>query len=290
MNEFSDFLLYSRRLGKDPSLIQGAGGNSSIKIGGKLFVKASGVIMKNLTEGGLVKCDYKRLNRYLLKQKSYSSQKEKEFSRLVLQSFNGQIGTQPSIETGLHAALTSTYIFHTHNVYSNIFNCLRGGQKILGQIFGQNFACVSYKNPGTELALELSKRQKLPALIFLQNHGLITHGQNVNKTYDLTSHVSKKIISYLKSKKVFLPFKISKRGFDFKRHLFPDSVVYGQINFAMLPPLKKQVYFEIVSVSRYILNIIKKLKGKPTFLTPVKVKFITDMEQEKYRINLFTKS
>jgi rhamnose utilization protein RhaD (predicted bifunctional aldolase and dehydrogenase) len=44
-----DFIKVSQTLGKNILYVQGAGGNSSIKVGDKLYVKASGEKLKNMT-------------------------------------------------------------------------------------------------------------------------------------------------------------------------------------------------------------------------------------------------
>lgn len=42
-SEFEALLDLSARVGADPDLVQGAGGNTSIKEGGTLWIKASGL-------------------------------------------------------------------------------------------------------------------------------------------------------------------------------------------------------------------------------------------------------
>ena len=47
---------YSDELGKDPLLIQGAGGNTSVKLEDGMWIKASGTQLKNALERDIFVC------------------------------------------------------------------------------------------------------------------------------------------------------------------------------------------------------------------------------------------
>lgn len=278
-----EFLKFSNLLGQDPALVQGAGGNTSVKQDNVLTVKASGFTLKDLTENrGLVSLMLPSITDYLKLLDGYSENLEKPFNDLIISQRLPDQAAIPSIETGMHAILLKTYIFHTHHVYTNVFNCMKGGENLLRQLF-PDAVFVDYQNPGLELALAL-KNISAP-VIFLKNHGLITQSDQASQAFEATQQITQITLDYLKSKG--LPeFEVKKIPADLSHHLFPDSVVYSQVDFSKLPETKQQVYWEITSVHNYILSAIKKLGGQPVFLDSHRVKFLQNMEQEKHRINL----
>ena len=67
-NEIFKLKELSAKLGNDLSLIQASGGNTSIKLDGKLWVKASGKKLKNaLNEDIFVSLDLKKITNELSK-------------------------------------------------------------------------------------------------------------------------------------------------------------------------------------------------------------------------------
>lgn len=287
-----EFIQFSRLLGNDPALVQGAGGNTSFKIGNSLFVKASGYFLKNISKNqGYVCCNFLPIKKYLLNLKKYNTGLELPFNAFVEKNLDERKSFgKPSIETGLHAVIHSKYVFHTHSALANVLNFASGGERTIKILF-PGALIIKYKNPGLELAHTLAgeakKRKKLPNIIFLKNHGLITHHNNPEAAYGLTIDVQKKITAFLKQQKVFKHFSVNKKSTSLKEHMFPDSVVYSQVDFKNLPPEKKQVYYEICSMVNYTRNIIKRLHMRPGFLCKPGVNFLVNMEQEKYRIKLF---
>ena len=286
-----NFVHYSKKLGKQPRLVQGAGGNTSVKKDGLIWIKASGYFLKDVdVKKGYAVLHNRPVTSYLLSLQKYSPKMEAEFSGLVAKNLLAQKSFgRPSIETGMHCAISSRYVFHTHSVLANIFNFARGGEKIIQQLFPEALI-MPYKNPGLELAYALMRQKKpgknLPKIIFLKNHGLITHSDDPHEAYNLTATVEKNIIQYLKRYGAYLPFKIAKNPAPLKQHMFPDSVVYSQINFKNLSADKKKVFEEICSLINYVLAVQKKLGLKPVFLTGRQTKFIVNMEQEKFRIKM----
>ncbi len=289
----ADYLKYSKKLAGNPAFCQGAGGNTSVKINNTLYVKSSGVLLKNLKkESGYVCCNFLPLKKFFSKPFPINSQWENKFNREALNNLDlkKSFGS-PSIETGLHAIINSAYIFHTHNAYANIFNFMQGGEKLLKDIFtSEEILVIGYHSPGIGLARELYKKQsqikKLPAVIFLKNHGLITHGKSAKEAYDLTLLVTNKIKAYLKTHDQNKAFQVNRKPVTFKHHLFPDSAVFSQINFNTLPKEKKQIYFEICSVVNFTLNSIKKLGGIPQYLKKSEINYIQNMDKEKMRIKM----
>ena len=168
---------------------------------------------------------------------------------------------------------------------------MKGGKKHLEEILkGYDFLYVPYCNPGLTLSKVLFEEKKrlggsLPGIIFLANHGLVTHADTADEALALSLAVNKKLLKHLTMRGI-KPFAVQRRAADLSKHLFPDSVVYSQIDFNALPPQKKIIFYEISSAVNYIRSAIKRLGGVPTTIPAVDVCFIKGMGREKHRMKM----
>ncbi len=287
-----NFIKASQSIGKNILYVQGAGGNSSIKIGDKLYVKASGEKLKNMTETqGYVCCRYKPLSKYFKNKNKYTKHDEYEFLRLVDSSIiPSESYGSPSMEAGFHAVIPSTYVFHIHSVYANIFTCMKYGSTLIKQIFSDmSFDIIDYMNPGYELAYILSKKKSLPSIIFLKNHGIIVHGQDTVFCLDLIQKIHTRIETYLKNQKILRQFKFLTGTSKINQYMFPDSAVFANLDIKKLSVKKRKEVLEIISAQEYSISMMKKLGKKPTYLTQSEINKLLNMKQEKYRQELFKK-
>lgn len=304
------FFQAAQTLGASPIFAQGAGGNLSWKDGDVMYVKASGVLLKNVAPGsGYVACTFRPIADYLALESVASNiansvtpeprshAQENKFNALIESNLvAGESFGVPSIETGMHAILARAAI-HTHNVYANTISCMDGGAEILQKLFSQKNTDVSaivipYANPGLNLARALfaeNQRASLPPIIFLANHGLITQADTLDEALHLSLEVNTILENYLKQKNI-APFKVVDVSYDFKKHLFPDSVVYASIDFSKLPSEKWQAFHEISSASNYIAQTIAQLGGTPNFFDERDVDFIATMDREKHRMKMVRES
>src|SRR3989344_2848839 len=144
-------------LGSSPDVVQGAGGNLSVKLDGqKMLIKASGCRFSELREdNGFVTVDWKQIHsRYdqLPADMAVGLSEEAEDVQFVdsciLERFGE--GSRASIETGFHAFL-GRFALHTHSVYANLVSCAKDGEALLKSIFGGSdirIVWVPYVNPG----------------------------------------------------------------------------------------------------------------------------------------------
>jgi rhamnose utilization protein RhaD (predicted bifunctional aldolase and dehydrogenase) len=153
----SELSALSARLGKDPLLVQGAGGNTSVKIGGELWVKGSG---KWLARADAEPC----------------------FVPLDLGGVRGRIAAgeaepalRPSIETTLHALMPHLVVVHVHGVNTVAAAVRAGGAAALeGGLDGLAWAWVDYRRPGLPLTRAVAERlSENPDVLILGNHGLV---------------------------------------------------------------------------------------------------------------------
>ena len=94
-------------LGADPELVQGGGGNSSLKAGGKLWIKASGAwLARAETEEIFLALELDRLGRQIAAG----------LAEPTTGCFDAAAGRRPSIETTLHALMAAPVVLHSHAV------------------------------------------------------------------------------------------------------------------------------------------------------------------------------
>lgn len=168
-----------RAVGDDLLLVQGGGGNGSVKSadGQRMWIKASGVRMADVRpESGHCALDLPQLRA-------------------------GQPPPQtlprPSMEWGLHAVLGRA-VLHTHPVYVNAFACMAQGREALAEVLGQQAVWLDYCAPGPDLATGLAavvakfqqQHDRLPDHVVLANHGLVTSADHVAEALAVTRRLT----------------------------------------------------------------------------------------------------
>jgi ribulose-5-phosphate 4-epimerase/fuculose-1-phosphate aldolase len=200
----------SGSLGLRKDYVQGGGGNTSVKLDDKLMaIKASGYTLAEITpEKGYVTVDYPQIMKYyrtvdVTQDRNF----EKESLAASLQSVNllpGMENKRPSVEVGFHALLKK-YVVHTHAVYANILCCSEEGREISSILFADSgFIYIPYIDPGFRLTLAIqnalteysAKHGVLPSVIFLENHGVITHADEADEAIALHEMVNSRIVKH----------------------------------------------------------------------------------------------
>jgi len=174
-------------LGKDPLLVQGAGGNVSWKENETLWIKGSGTWLANANDEDIfVPVNLKHLQDGLAKQ-NFDAKPE-----LI-----GEHTLRPSIETVLHALMPHQVVVHVHaiNALSHLVtqDCRKSIQQIC-QKSSINAAFVGYHKPGPELAQAIYKAlQSMPEanVIFLQNHGVVIGAGSIEGIYSILNTIDK---------------------------------------------------------------------------------------------------
>jgi len=279
MHNLDPLLKLSQKLGQSIEQVQGPGGNTSVKFKDKMFVKASGHTLKEMRMGhGYVCCLHKDVLGHLRRNQKESVDKEALLNTLIEEvSVKDESFGVASIETAMHAVLQSKYVAHTHNVYVNVFSCMKGGREILQEILGDTFLYVPYANPGYYLARLLDERTRstsdVPSIIILENHGIIVHHEGPDYILKTIQDINKSVSSYLKKRGVS-KFAILRSEFSGEKHLFPDTAVYGNVDFSMLSKSKLDAYHEIMSAHAYILESIGLFGGVPRYIAHKHVDYI----------------
>lgn len=330
----------SRYVGKRLDYVQGGGGNTSVKFDDNIMaIKASGYTLIDVDEDkGYVTVDYKKIiNDYLdiVEIKDIDIEKESLNTNLdSIRLLEGMENKRPSVEVGFHSFLRKCVV-HTHSTYSNILCCSIEGEAKAKEIFkdsGLGYFFIPFINPGLSLALyikegiEKFKKQngKLPDIIFMKSHGIITTNDDCEKAIELHETANGLIRDYFKTsdfpesnikksdggyvsdtefiKEFIKTHKADEAYFD-KNILYPDEMVYlgaklgdsilidvesGEITYKIEEKLALLIEQIILGVL-FIIDEIEKAKMTVKPLCDDGRDFIKNWESEKYRASLASK-
>lgn len=176
----------SARLGADPLLVQGAGGNTSVKQGGVMWIKASGAWLADArTLDMFVPTDWARLRDAVARGDPLADQP----AAFALT----QGALRPSIETCLHALFAQRIVLHVHCVMTLALAVRRDARAALAQrLGGFNWAYVDYAKPGAELAQKVRAALRPGVdVVILGNHGLLVAGDDPAQAERLVLAVAK---------------------------------------------------------------------------------------------------
>jgi len=167
-----NFQLISQSVGENINYVQGAGGNTSVKLNNQeMAIKASGWALSNVTNiDGYCIVDYKSINKYLENPDLDESLFVKKINSYVKDKTNS---LRPSIETGFHAML-GKYVIHTHSVFVNSLTCAEEGKDILLNLF-PSAIWVDYVTPGVDITVSIKKALKNISRLFLQRNFIRVH-------------------------------------------------------------------------------------------------------------------
>lgn len=187
-NDWKKLCLFCSSLGKDPLLVQGAGGNISFKDDGVLWIKASGMWITDAERQEIfVPVNLKQLQLEL----------EKGNFSISPQTI-GDTVMRPSIETLLHALLPHKIVLHLHAVDPLSHLVRKGIRERLPHLMGgrNNWICVDYFKPGADLAHAISKELDTcpnAEIIFMLNHGIVVGANCIDGVSEILDRLIKKL-------------------------------------------------------------------------------------------------
>lgn len=165
----------SADLGRDPEQVQAAGGNTSLKEDGLLWVKASGLWLADALASDIFVPV--RLDAVL---EGVAQDRADPVTDAIVAERNPQ-ALRPSIETTLHALLPHRVVVHTHSVRTIALAIREDAEERLAKrLRGLAWAWVPYKKPGlplTRLVTERMAGRKVDVLV-LGNHGLVVGAES----------------------------------------------------------------------------------------------------------------
>jgi rhamnose utilization protein RhaD (predicted bifunctional aldolase and dehydrogenase) len=180
----------SARLGRDSSLIQAAGGNSSIKQGDVLLVKASGTWLARAEEEAIfvpVRLSGVRARIAAAEPDPVSAERLPAETDRPL---------RPSIETTLHAILPHAVVLHVHSVNTIAWAVRADGEQALAKrLDGLRWAWIPYVRPGLPLAQAVARavERAAPDVLVMANHGLVVGGADCAAADALLAEVERRL-------------------------------------------------------------------------------------------------
>jgi len=187
MVELDQLRTLSARVGADPLLVQAAGGNTSLKDEGVMWIKASGTWLKDASSHDIfVPLDHAAILTALAKNDP-ACESCTAFVRTDLNS----TGLRPSIETTVHALMPQRVVVHVHCVNTIAWAIRTDAEARLAERLKDfNWAFIPYARPGLPLAGAISSRLK-PGIyvLVLGNHGLVVAAETVAEADALLGRV-----------------------------------------------------------------------------------------------------
>jgi ribulose-5-phosphate 4-epimerase/fuculose-1-phosphate aldolase len=182
--EFLALVECSAQLGSNPLLVQGSTGNTSIKAGDTIWIKASGHWLANAgQEPMFVPVD--------LSAARYS------ISQHIDPSLTTTGPLRASVETAMHCVIPWRVVMHVHAVNSIAWAVRRDAEDQLGKLLrGLPWKWIPYVASGLALAREIENAvfaDPGTRVFILGNHGIVTAGTDCSAAHDLLVEVEKRV-------------------------------------------------------------------------------------------------
>ena len=188
----------SRRYGADPDYVLAGGGNTSLKEGDVIAVKASGALLGIIDENGFVQLSLSKLRALFDMALPFDSEAREKIvlEKLLGARLPGQT-RRPSVETLLHALFPYRFVIHLHPALVNGMLCSRQALSAAETLFRNEASVLPYITPGYILADAVrrvfehrtSSGMSPPKILFLQNHGVFVAADSVEEIETLYAYI-----------------------------------------------------------------------------------------------------
>ena len=169
-------------LGGFTDLIQGSGGNFSVKNGNEIMIKSSGkrIIETTITEGYVV-CDIVKLRDLYLEHNNNT----------ISTVISGDTNTSPSMEVFFHL-IPKKWIIHLHPTFILKKLCTTAWKSYTSN---PKYLTIPYIMPGIDLSIAICSQYKNEEIILLQNHGIILCGDSLKEILYLLDNLTEEFAS-----------------------------------------------------------------------------------------------
>ena len=177
----------SARVGKNILLTQAAGGNSSVKLGDVLWVKASGA--------WLADAEIKEIFLPISLSGARAALANGD-ERMPAAPGHPASQLRASIETSLHALMPHPVVLHVHSVNTIAWSVQKHARNELARrLHGLAWHWLDYRHPGLPLAQAVSESltQKPADILILGNHGLVVGAATCEAAYELVAEVERRL-------------------------------------------------------------------------------------------------
>ena len=267
-------------IGQNVAYVQGGGGNVSLKTSQMyMYVKASGKFLADIEdEKSFVPVNWARIRDLVGECKT-----EAEYGRLLADStLKHSLSLRPSIETGFHAILDRCTL-HTHSVWANILTCSLDGEAQIQRLF-PHAIWIPYATPGLALTKAMVKRLDgaKHVTVFLQNHGVIVSGPDIDTVEAMHSSITEIIRNAYPNlsdfdEKINNVTKNQTNGL-----LFPDQAVYN----ADQHLARSRAGRETMRACTFIESQMKQAGLTVNYIDEAERDVLLNMDSEKYRQRL----
>jgi rhamnose utilization protein RhaD (predicted bifunctional aldolase and dehydrogenase) len=256
----------SHEIGVLSNLVQGPGGNTSWKQNDELWVKASGLKLKDAI-------------------------KDEIFCKVSLKNPTVNLNVDektPSIESILHSARSETYVIHVHSIGTVSLGCRKNLDKDAVSFLNEmNLGILDYQRPGENLAKSLGKRSNDFAErrgVILANHGIVIWGENIWELYSYLLQIESSLEQIYPTDRVLLN-KIREETLESylgERYLTPDHAVFAR---EMKETANNKASNWLLELREALEVSVSKVKGieEINFISREETKFLQNWNAEKSR-------
>jgi rhamnose utilization protein RhaD (predicted bifunctional aldolase and dehydrogenase) len=187
MVKLDSLRILSARVGADALLVQAAGGNTSLKSDGIMWIKASGTWLKDAAARDIfVPLDHAAIMEGLSRRDPACE----SCVNFVRADLNGT-GLRPSIETTVHALMPRRVVVHIHCVNTIAWAIRADAEARLAKKLSDfDWAFIPYARPGLPLADAISAKLRPGVnVLILGNHGLVVAADTVEQAETLLDRV-----------------------------------------------------------------------------------------------------
>ena len=185
-----DYVKLCTHLGGFSELIQGSGGNISVKSDTDIIIKSSGRILADTTSTfGYVICSIKKL------QEKLTTKNESTLDCVI----SGDKNISPSMEVFFHL-LPFKYVVHLHPTFLLKYLCSSNWKTLI--IPGFSYLHIPYKTPGIDLCSTILEIHNNEQVLFLQNHGIIICSNIFDEIYMILDILYNKNNEFTKTRKI----------------------------------------------------------------------------------------
>ena len=207
-NELDQLVYRSNLLGKDRSVANWGGGNTSVKTTVRdfrgrevevMWVKGSGSDLATMQAKHFTGLRLDDIASLIERDEMPDEEMVAYLGHCMLEAKQ----PRPSIETLLHAFLPFKHIDHTHPDAIISICCADNGRQLAEEIFGQRFAWVSYIRPGftlSKMIAEAVKANPQAELVLMEKHGLVTWGDTNEACYNQTIAIINEAQAYIEAR------------------------------------------------------------------------------------------
>ncbi|MBZ9674348.1 class II aldolase/adducin family protein [Mesorhizobium sp. ES1-1] len=186
--ELADLRALSASIGSDPHLTQAAGGNTSLKAGDTLWIKASGTWLRDAcAEDIMVPVGIPPLLD-AIERRDPAAERPQTFT---IEALNAR-KLRPSIETTVHALMPQRVVVHVHCIETISLAVQADCEaEVAKRLAGHEWAYVPYRRPGLPLAQGIAERLRPGVdILILGNHGLVVAAETVAEAEKLLRRVT----------------------------------------------------------------------------------------------------